>query len=174
MKIKQLATAALGALALCGGMAFESNKAQAQSVQFACVRGAQGGFLTVVSNGRVTESLITWNSYAHSGQTPASRCRQVTQRFNDAFTSGNRVRITAGTFNGQGVICGLQGRERSCDNTNLLITFSHPRGASNSQKLQIARQGLNDLVAAAAGGIPLAQSGSVTLNDWADAALNSN
>lgn len=174
MKIKQLATAALGTLALCGGMAFESNKAQAQSVRFACVRGNYDEFVTTVSNGRVTESLITWNSYAHSGETPASRCRAVTQRFNEAFAQGRRVRITPGIVNGQGVICGLQGRQRSCDNTNLLITFSHPRGASNSQKLQIARQGLNDLIEAVSGGRPLAQSGSLTLNDWADAALNSN
>ncbi|WP_254568619.1 COP23 domain-containing protein [Oscillatoria sp. HE19RPO] len=167
MKIKQLATAALGALALCGGMAFESNKAQAQGINFSCVRGSQGGFVTVVSNGRVTRSLITWNSqaFSHSGWTPEARCNAVTNRFNNAFASQSRLTLSTGTINNLGVICGLQGRDRRCSGDNIIITLTpgtNPRGA------------LNQLISATAGGRPLAQSGSVTLNDWADAALNSD
>jgi hypothetical protein len=167
VKIKQLATAALGALALCGGMAFESNKAQAQSVQFACVRGNYDDFVTTVSNGRITRSLITWNSqaFSHSGWTPEARCQAVTNRFNNAFASQSRLMLSTGTINNLGVICGLQGRDRRCSGDNTIITLTpgtNPRAA------------LNELIQATAGGRPLAQSGSVTLNDWADAALNSD
>jgi Circadian oscillating protein COP23 len=167
VKIKQLATAVLGALALSSGMAFESNKAQAQGFRFDCVQAGQGGFVTTVSNGRKTQALITWNSQAfnRSGYTPEARCYEVTNRFNNAYASGSRLRLSTGTINNLGVICGLQGQERRCTSENTIITLTpgiDPRAA------------LNDLVAAAAGGSPLAQSGSVTLNDWADAALSGN
>lgn len=167
MKIKQLATAVLGALALSSGIAFESNKAQAQGVQFACVQAGQGGFVTVVSNGQVTRSLITWNSqaFSYSGYTPEVRCNAVTNRFNNAFASGSRLMLSTGTINNLGVICGLQGQERRCTSENTIITLTpgvDPRAA------------LNQIISAAAGGRPLAQSGSVTLNDWTDAALSGN
>lgn len=167
MKIKQLATAVLGALALSSGMAFESNKAQAQGVQFYCVRANNGGFVTVVSNGQVTRSLITWNSqaFSYSGYTPEVRCNTVTARFNNAFQNQNRLRLSTGTINNLGVICGLQGRERRCNSENTIITLTPGKNA---------REALNEVVSAAAGGRPLAQSGSVTLSDWTDAALNSN
>lgn len=167
MKIKQLATAVLGAVALSSGMAFESNKAQAQGIQFSCVQHPQAGFVTTVSNGSVTRALITWNSqaFSNSGWTPEARCVAVTDRFNQAFASGSRLRLTTGVVNNLGVICGLQGQERRCNGGNVIITLTpgvDPRAA------------LNQIVSAAAGGRPLAQSGSVTLDDWANAALSSN
>ncbi len=167
MKIKQLATAVLGALALSSGMAFEANKAQAQGVQFYCVQGGGGGFVTVVSNGQVTRSLITWNSqaFSYSGWTPEARCNAVTNRFNNAFASGSRLMLSTGTINNLGVICGLQGSDRRCTSENIIITLTPGKNP---------REALNEIISAAAGGRPLAQSGSVTLNDWTDAALNSN
>jgi hypothetical protein len=167
VKIKQLATAVLGALALSSGMAFESNKAQAQGVQFYCDQGDDGGFVTRVTNGSTIKSLITWNSqaFSRSGYTPEVRCNAVTNRFNRAFQNQSRLRLSTGTINNLGVICALEGRERRCNSDNTIITLTpgtNPRAA------------LNDIISAAAGGRPLAQSGTVTLSDWTDAALNSN
>lgn len=165
MKLKSIATALLGTIAACSTMAF---KAEAQGVpfQFHCVQGANGGFVTIVTNGNDTRSLITWNSEAFSGSgyTPEDRCQKVTNRFNYAVNNDIRLRLTTGQVNGLGVICALQGRERRCsENTFNLVTLTPGTNP---------RQALNDLVAAAAGGRPLAQSGSVTLNDWAGAALD--
>jgi hypothetical protein len=167
VKIKQLATAVLGALALSSGMAFESNKAQAQGVQFYCVQGNNDGFVTVVSNGQVSRSLITWNSHAfsYSGYTPEVRCNAVTNRFNNAFQNQSRLRLSTGTISNLGVICALEGRERRCNSQNTIITLTPGKNP---------REALNEIISAAAGGRPLAQSGSVTLSDWTDAALNSN
>lgn len=166
MKLKSIATALLGAVAAGSTMAFKAEEAHASPFQFQCVRGANGGFVTIVTNGRESQSLITWNSqaFSHSGWTPEVRCQEVTNRFNYAVNNGIRLRLTTGEVNGLGVICALQGRERRCGNNTFNLVTLTP-GTNR-------RQALNDLVSAAAGGRPLAQSGSVTLNDWAGAALD--
>jgi len=166
MKFKSIATALLGAVAACSTMAFKAEEAHASPFQFQCVRGANGGFVTIVTNGRESQSLITWNSqaFSRSGYTPEVRCQAVTNRFNDAVNNGIRLRLTAGQVNGLGVICSLQGRERGCNEDNVIVTLA-------GEAARNPRQALNELVNAAAGGRPLAQSGSVTLNDWAGAAL---
>lgn len=168
MKFKVLASALLGTMAVSGAMALKPEVAKAQTgLQFNCVRGSGGGYVTIVTDGRATASLITWNSHAfsYSGYTPAARCREVTNRFNYAVQNGIPLRLTTGVVNNLGVICAARGRQRGCShNTFNLVTLTP--GTS-------PRQALNDLVSAAAGGRPLAQSGSVTLNTWADAALQS-
>lgn len=167
MNIKKISTTILCALTLCGGIALESKKAEAGTpFQFSCVQGANGGFVTIVSKGNVTRSLITWNSQVFSdmGFTPEVRCQTVTARFNSAVASGTRLRLSTGNINGLGVICALQGRERQCDSGNTIVTLNPGTNPSAA---------LSQMISATAGGRPLALSGDVTVEDWADAALNS-
>lgn len=167
MNFKQISTTILCALTLCGGIALESKKAEAQSpFQFTCEPDDNNGFVTKVRNGGTSAALITWNSqaFSRSGYTPRVRCQTVTARFNNAIANRTSLRLTTGTINRLGVICALEGRERRCNSQNTIITLTpgtNPRAA------------LNQMISATAGGRPLAQSGRVTLNDWADAALNS-
>lgn len=166
MKLKLIASAFLGAVAVSGAAALKPESAEAQGSPFVfhCVRQAESGFATIVSNGSVAETLITWNSqaFSRSGYTPEVRCQAVTDKFNQAVQNGSRLRLSTGRVNGLGVICALEGRERRCNGDNLIITLTpgtNPRAA------------LGDLYSAAAGGRPLAQSGTLTLDDWANAAL---
>lgn len=168
MKLKVLASALLGTMAVSGAMALKPEVAEAQAgFQFHCVQGGGGGYVTVVTNGQATASLITWDShvFSRSGWTPAVRCREVTARFNHAVQNGIGLRLTTGVVNNLGVICALQGRQRSCSLSTFNLVTLNPGTPPG--------QALNQLVEAAAGGRPLAQSGSVTLNDWAGAALES-
>jgi hypothetical protein len=73
--------------------------------------------------GNVT--MIRWqsNHFAQSGFSPASRCQQVSSRFQQYYQQGTLNFFTTGLVNRQSVICAVATQNTPCNKDNLLYTL---------------------------------------------------
>ncbi|MFM6393285.1 MAG: COP23 domain-containing protein [Dolichospermum sp.] len=122
--------------------------------QFTCVPDGNGNVATVGQRpGGEPIPVIVWtsNSSKYFGQniTPQSRCRIVTERFNQAVTnSGGSLKdvvLTSGKLGDKTVICVLSINDTGCDGGNTLFTLN-PKNAQRPEQVlaqiaQISRQG---------------------------------
>jgi hypothetical protein len=86
-----------------------------RSVPATVVQSSQYGIVT----------LINWQSdhFAKSGFSPASRCQQVSSRFQQHYQQGTLKFFTTGLVNRQSVICAVATQNSPCNQNNLLYTL---------------------------------------------------
>lgn len=108
-----------------------------QSRYYCDVSGS--GIPTTMARSRRTGNifpLIQWTSdWAPAPFTPDERCRAVSSRLENIHNRADRLILTAGTLNGQPVVCAANSREEArrgvCAADGLLITTQHRQDAED-------------------------------------------
>jgi Circadian oscillating protein COP23 len=134
---KQLAFWLVGGLLLVNGLTLKPVVAQpqqqSQQVGFYCgqsydplSRSNLPTTLVVVPGRSEPLALIRWKSEYFSGFSPLKRCNVVTPKFQAAYDAGKLRYLSTGKHErtGQGIICGLAGRDDICEkDADLLFTL---------------------------------------------------
>ncbi len=149
--------------------------AKGSITNFRCV--SQGnGFATLADNGKRQATLITWNTtFFGSDYTPKQRCEIVSNKLTTAVASNGgslkNLLLSNGPFNGQMVICYLNGGKSTCDGSNQLFTLK----PENARKAGTILQSLLNFGLYGTGTIN--ESGGdqvyVNLETWAEKSLGS-
>jgi hypothetical protein len=89
---------------------------------------------------RSKNPLFTWNSEEFGDSwTPEKRCREVTQRFNDAVANNGgklaNLNLKTGQVNDETVACAVQSQSEFCNQQNILFTMSQHNEADPQQTL---------------------------------------
>jgi Circadian oscillating protein COP23 len=84
-----------------------------------------GAFATIAKTKNGDVPIVIWNSerFSKAGFTPQIRCKQVSNRFETLYRSGQLKHITAGTLNKMPAICATKQTSGNCTRGNLLYTL---------------------------------------------------
>ena len=164
--MKSLARIALtGLLALHLPLAV-APRSEAQTTKaldtFQCEK-VQGYYATMaVQHSGRRAPLIAWASeeFSSAGYPPERRCREVTQRLNQALEdNGGRLRnlyLTVGPVNRHMVLCHVNNTRRGCNRSNVLFTLSQSNRRAENPSLMLSRLFNTDALSS---GNPIQQSG---------------
>ncbi len=125
---------------LCGPPLMTYSAATPNS--FFCGKDSQGNPATFISTPQGIRPFVKWVShyFAESGYTPATRCKQASNRFDMFYRQGRMNYITTGTVNRQPVICVAGQMGGSC--TGILFTLKPEEDANRViQQLFYAKAG---------------------------------
>lgn len=139
--------AILSGVVLCSGLgaAFSTPSYADPSGPFSCDTNS---LTTVV--GAKRSAVMRWRSgqFSSAGYSPLRRCLEVSERFNQFYSTGQLNYVTAGLVNGMPVVCATSAGG-SCDSTNVLFTLNR----RNSGNVAGILQTLFDNRAGAAGAV---------------------
>ena len=147
MNVRSPLALSLAATLAAGSVALLPQPAQAQSARFYCARDNNGTYTTYADSARGKIPVIRWKSryFEGAGYTPASRCEEVSSRFQTFFGTGQLNYLTTGMMNRQRVVCVASANGGPC--ADLLFTLRPQDDAA-----QFVQQ-LNDIRSGAAGPI---------------------
>ncbi|MEM9772407.1 MAG: COP23 domain-containing protein, partial [Cyanobacteria bacterium P01_D01_bin.73] len=154
-----------GLLALNLPFAF-ADRSDAQVVKaldtFQCEK-VQGYHATMaVQHSGQRAPMIVWASqeFSDSGYTPERRCREVTQRLNQALEeNGGRLQnlfLTVGPVNRHMVLCHVSNTRRGCNRNNVLFTLSQSNRRAENPTEMLSRMFNTEALSS---GNPIQQSG---------------
>ena len=85
--------------------------------------------------------MIHWNARSFvSTQTPLTRCREVTARFNRFYNNGTLKYMSTGTINNYPVICVAESKGGNCLPEGLLITLKQDSNPNTALNIMLDRR----------------------------------